>query len=75
MNCRLLKRVMAERGIKVKKLAILTGIKSWRLHCCLWHFGEFKAWEIARICRCLGIFDEGVEKIFFAKKFPKGNKT
>ena len=74
MNAKMLKAIMEANGTSVRALANTSGIFSLILYFKLWGLLEFTLDEIVRLAKALNLSEQKVEQIFFAKKFPKGNK-
>ena len=74
MNAKRLKAIMETNGTSVRALAKTTGIFRLILYFKLWGLLEFTLDEIVRLAKALNLSEQKVEQIFFAKKFPKGNK-
>jgi hypothetical protein len=60
-----LKKIIGERGMDIKGLARLTGIKELVLRCKIFGIWQFNACEILRVCDALALDGKDIEKIFF----------
>ncbi len=66
MNSRFLKNIIREKGMSIRELARLSGIRKGVLRMRIWGLGELKLLEIVRISEILKIDKEIVEQIFFS---------
>ena len=63
-----LRKIIFEKGVNLRNLARLTGIKRIALYAKMLGIVEFRAWEILRISAVLSLERWQVEKIFFGEK-------